>query len=182
VHETEEDVLRLEALLSSSFANAGDHLTSIISEQRRLSARDLCRYFVGVRPLVVATTTRLGEPRCSAVDGLLVRGHLWFSTAANSLKVRHLEVRPGLSGAHVIGDDVGVFVHGQARLVQGASEEAALLAPIWRSACGGAPEEWVDDPRDARYVEILPSSMFTFVSNYEQFESMCENPTSEDPR
>lgn len=119
VFETPSELASLDALMHQSFERAGAHLTGIISPDRRLSAASLARYLVGVRHLVVATVSAKGEPRCSAVDGLFLHGRFWFTTSADSLKAVHLERRPALSAAHVIGDDVGVFIHGRARVVRG---------------------------------------------------------------
>jgi general stress protein 26 len=174
VHETDAELDALDAILGRSFGAAGSHLTGIISESRRLSARDLCAYLVGIRHFVVATTTAGCEPRCSAVDTLFLHGRVWFSTSGTSVKARHLEHRDAVSAAHVIGDDVGVFVHGTARIVRGATEEASALAPFWREVYDGTPEDWVDAPHDARYVEIVPSSMYTYAFNRERFEALVE--------
>jgi general stress protein 26 len=172
VHETEAEYDALDAILDRSFAAAGPHLTGIISEQRRLRARDLGAYLVGVKHFVVATTTAAGEPRCSAVDTLFLHGHVWFSTSMSAAKARHLERRAAVSAAHVIGDDVGVFVHGTARIVLGGTDEAAMLAPHWRDVYGATPEDWVDAPHDARYVEIVPASMYTYAFDRARFEEL----------
>jgi hypothetical protein len=173
VHETDAELDALDALLDGSFAAAGEHLTGIIRPDRRLSARELCAYLVGVRHFVVASTTATGEPRCSAVDTLLLRGHLWFTSSATSAKARQLERRPATSLAHVRGDEVGVFVHGRVRVVRGATEEAATLAPFWRDVYGGStPEDWVDEPGQARYFEVLPSAMYTYVFSRDRFEAL----------
>jgi general stress protein 26 len=175
VHETVSELVSLDALLDRSFAAAGPHLTGIISPERRLTARQLRDYLVGVTHFVVATTSAAGEPRCSAVDTLFLHGRVWFSTSSSAAKVRHLERRPALSAAHVIGDDVGIFVHGHARLVRGATPEAAALAPHWRDAYGGGtPEDWVEDPADARYVEIVPTALYTYAFDHDRFESLLE--------
>jgi general stress protein 26 len=179
VHETDADLEALDAILERSFDAAGPHLTGIISETRRLSARDLCAYLVGTKHFVVATTTARGEPRCSAVDTLFLHGHVWFSTSGTSAKARQLERRAAVSAAHVIGDDVGVFVHGTARIVRGATEAAATLAPFWRDVYEATPEDWVDAPHDARYIEIVPASMYTYAFNRERFEALVERgPTA----
>lgn len=172
MHETTVELDALDALLARSFAAAGSHLTGIISAPRRLSATDLVAYLVGVKHFVVATTTSRCEPRCSAVDTLFLHGNVWFSTSRTSAKAQHLERRAAVSAAHVIGDDVGVFVHGTARIVRGATEEAAVLAPHWRHAYGSTPEDWVDAPHDARYVQIVAASMYTYAFNRERFEAM----------
>jgi general stress protein 26 len=174
VFETSSELVALDALLAESFERAGDHLTSIISRDRRLSAADLSRYLVGVRHLVVATVTSGGEPRCSAVDGLFIHGRFWFSTSGHSFKARHLERRPSLSGAHVVGDDVAVFVHGRARVVHGGPGEADEIRHFWTEVYDGSPEDWVPAPSDARYIEIVPRSMYSYAFSRDRFEEMCE--------
>ena len=176
MHETPEELDELDALLARSFSTAGDHLTGIIKPARRLSARDLCAYLVGVKHFVVASTTPDGAPRCSAVDTLFLHGHVWFSTSGTSFKARQLERRPATSLAHVVGEDVGVFVHGNARVVRGGTEEAAALTPSWRAIYDATPEDWVERPEDARYVEVLPSAMFTYAFDRERFASLLGDP------
>ena len=171
--ETSSELVALDALLAESFDRAGDHLTSIISPDRRLSAADLSRYLVGVRHLVVATVTSAGEPRCSAVDGLFLHGHFWFSTSGHSFKAHHLERRPALSGAHVVGDDVAVFAHGRARVVPGGPGGADELRHLWTEVYHASPEDWVPTSTDARYIEIVPSSMYSYAFSRDRFEEMC---------
>ena len=176
--ETPGELTSLEDLLDKSFERAGAHLTGIIAPDRRLSASDLARYLVGVRHLVVATVTARGEPRCSAVDGLFLHGRFWFTSSADSFKAAHLEHRPALSAAHVIGDDVGIFIHGRARVVRGGPGEADDLRPFWTEIYKSSPEDWVATPSDARYFEIEPSSMFSYAHSRERFETMCERGES----
>jgi general stress protein 26 len=179
--ETTDELAALDELLAASFAGAGDHLTAIISPERRLGATDLCRYLTGVKHLVLSTVTAACEPRCSAVDGLFLHGSFWFSTSATSLKARHLDRRPALSAAHVIGDDVGVFVHGHARVVRGATEASASISHYWSEVYGGGtPEDWVPTPSDARYVQIVALSMFTYAFNRDRFEALLDGAASGD--
>ncbi len=178
--ETPEELASLDSLLAASFGRAGDHLTSIISSDRRLSGADLARYLVGVRHLVVASVTAAGEPRCSAVDGLFLHGRFWFSTSGASFKARHLERRPALSAAHVVGDDVAVFVHGRARIVRGGPGDADALRHYWTEVYEASPEDWVPSPSDARYVEIVPSSMYSYAFSRERFEAMCDRAAPEE--
>ncbi len=172
--ESASELKALDELLSDSFAKAGSHLTGIISPDRRLSAGDLTRYLVGVRHLVVATVTRNGEPRCSAVDGLFIHGRFWFTTSADSLKAAHLEKRPAVSAAHVVGDDVGVFVHGHVRMVRGGPGDADELRHYWTDIYKSSPEDWVTTPSDARYFEVVASSMYSYAFSRERFEELCE--------
>jgi hypothetical protein len=171
--ETTEELATLDTLMHESFARAGSHLTEIISPDRRLSAVDLSRYLVGVRHLVVATVSAAGEPRCSAVDGLFLHGRFWFTTSAQSVKARHLAQRTSLSAAHVVGDDIGVFVHGRARVVHGGPGEADQLRPYWIDVYDSSPEDWVATPADMRYIEIVATSLYSYAFSRERFEAMC---------
>lgn len=182
MHETPDELAALQALLDASFGRAGDHLVDIITPERRLSAADTCRYLVGVKHFVLATTTAQGEPRCSAVDGLFLHGRVWWTSSGASFKARHAERRPAVSAAHVVGDDVAVFVHGHARVVHGGTDEAAALAPYWQAIYeGSTPEEWVETPADARYAEIVPTAMFTFASSRDRFEALFEQAAPSNP-
>ena|GEM_PF-1338724 len=172
--ETDGELQAVQALLDSSFASAGEHLTGIISPERRLTAAELCAYLTGVKHLVVSTVSATCEPRCSAVDGLFLHASLWFSTSATLLKARHLERRPALSAAHVIGD-VGVFVHGLARVTCGATDAAAALSHSWSDVYGsGTPEVWVSTPSDARCVQIAATSLFTYAFSRDRFDALID--------
>jgi hypothetical protein len=117
VHETAEDLDRLQELLDASAARASEHLTSIITPARRLTAPQLCSVLTGMCTLALATTTATGEPRVSGVDGHFLRGRWLFTTSGTAVKARQLRARPACSVAHLRGDDLGVFVHGRASLM-----------------------------------------------------------------
>lgn len=121
---------------------------------------------------MVATVTKSGEPRCSAVDGLFLHGHLWFTTSGDAVKAKRLEERSALSAVHIVGDDVGVFIHGHARVVRGGPGEADALRHYWTELYDSSPEEWVATPQDSRCVEVMATSMFTYAFNRERFEAM----------
>jgi hypothetical protein len=125
VHETAEDLDRLQVLLDASAARASEHLTSIVTPSRRLTAPQLSSVLTGMCTLALATTTAAGEPRVSGVDGHFLRGRWLFTTSGTAVKVRHLRTRPACSVAHLRGDDLGVFVHGRASLMSSAD------APSW---------------------------------------------------
>jgi hypothetical protein len=67
-----------------------------------------------VRVLAVATVTAAGEPVVAPVDGIFFRGSLHFGSAPDSLRVRHLTIRPAVSATHVEGERLAVVVHGRA--------------------------------------------------------------------
>jgi hypothetical protein len=125
VHETPEDLDRLQSLLDASAGRASEHLTSIVTPERRLTAPQVCSVLTGMCTLALSTVTAHGEPRVSGVDGHFLRGRWLFTTSGTAVKVRHLRARPSCSVAHLRGDDLGVFVHGRTVLM-GSAE-----APAW---------------------------------------------------
>src|ERR1700751_1332683 len=61
VHESADDIDRVQALLDRSYAAAGPHLRSIHTEQRRLTAADLVVRLQGMCLLVLATVNSAGR-------------------------------------------------------------------------------------------------------------------------
>ena len=60
--ETPEEMDGLQQLLDRSAVAAGPHLRGIITDDRRLSAAQVCQLMQGLRLLVVATVTADGRP------------------------------------------------------------------------------------------------------------------------
>ncbi len=160
MHETPDDLAALQHSLDSSYEQAGEHLRSIHTPERRVHADDLARWLRGVRVLHLATVTANGEPRVSPVDGIFYRGRFHFGSGAESVRFRHLRRRPAVSASHAVGETFAVVVHGDAVEVDVAQPEhagfrAALLQvyPDW--------EEWYEDPPPP-YAQIVPRLMFAY--------------------
>lgn len=56
--ETDDDLLRLQEMLDRTLARANPHLTSIVSPERRLSARQIVRYLQGTKHVAFATVNQ----------------------------------------------------------------------------------------------------------------------------
>lgn len=127
MHESPEDIQRLQAILDASYERAGAHLTGIHTVEARLSAEDLVRSLHGMNVFVVATTTRDGRPRTGPVDTFLYRGELRFGTSATAVRARHLARSPAVSATHVRGEALVATAHGTARLLDmdGADDDFA---------------------------------------------------------
>jgi hypothetical protein len=151
VYETDEDVVRLQALLDASHAAATDHLRSIIHGRRVLSARDLVALLTGMKVLSVATVTAHGEPRISAVDGHFLHGTWSFSTSGTSAKARHLQDRPQVSVAHVDNEELGVFSHGRVEDLAVGDDDYDETLGHWTRHYGSSPLSWGRDIRIYRY-------------------------------
>jgi hypothetical protein len=141
VDESSQDLARLQKLLDDSFARASEHLVSIMTGERRIPADRLATMLPSPAVLNVATVTRSGEPRLSAVDGHFLRGHWYWTTAAASPKARQLAARPAVSASYTPRDGFGVFCHGTAALL-GAGAERDRLAARFHEVYGQSFDDW----------------------------------------
>jgi hypothetical protein len=134
VYESDGDLDALQQLIDSSFARASEHLRSIMTPQRRLSALELVAALPAPAVLNVATVTARGEPRISAVDGHFLSGAWHFGTAKASPKAVQMRARPATSAAYTPRDGFGVFCHGRAVRLTGAALER--LDEHWQRVYG----------------------------------------------
>ena len=123
MHETPEDLAALQKLIDDSYASAGEHLLSIHTPERRLSAERLAEMLTGVRVLALATVSAKGEPIAGPVDGLFFRGRFFFGSSPESVRFKHLRARPAVSAVHTVGEELAVTVHGTTREIDVRSPE-----------------------------------------------------------
>jgi hypothetical protein len=163
--ETPEELAALQDLLDVSMATAGSHLRDIITDERRLSARELTDRLQGMRLLVLATVTADGRPLAGPVDGYFLHGTFWFSSGNEAVRIRHLAARPACSATYLPGDELAVTVHGRAERVslddRACSELRQAMLDEYLPKQGPSFEEWLDNA-DAVGVRIAPEKMFTF--------------------
>jgi len=163
--ETPEEIGRLQDLLDRSAAGAGAHLRDIITDERRLSAAQVCELLQGMRLLVAATVTADGRPLAGPVDGYFLHGSFYFSSGRDSVRMRHLAARPAVSATHLPGDELAVTVHGRAEILalDDPASQALRQAMLdeYLPKQGPSFEEWLDD-LDGWAARIEPEKMFTF--------------------
>lgn len=166
MYETAEELDRLQALLDASAARAGRHLRSIITEQRRLNAAQLCVQLSGMRSVTVATVTAAGRPLSSPVDGYFLNGSFWFSTSRHSIRARHLSRRPAVSVSHLPHERLAVFAHGDAVLVDFPSPQTSELRQAmlehYLPLQGSSFQQWLDTMNDGVAARVDASKLFAF--------------------
>ncbi len=168
MQETEADVAALQELLDRSMADAGRHLRSIITEERRVDAAGLCRRLQGVRLLVLATVSADGRPLASPVDGIFYRGAFHFGTGADAVRLAHIRRRAEVSATHLPGEEFDVTVHGRAVLLDLRAPEHAgfrsCVLDVYLPRYGPQfEEEFLGGEEGAPvYSRIEPDRMFTF--------------------
>ena len=118
MHETAEDLEKLQDLLDRSYAAGGTHLQRVITPERRLTAVDLAE---PTRPACRLLTARDGHrrrpPARRPVDGVFFRGAFHFGSAPDSVRIRHVRERPHVTATHLPGEELSVTVHGRAVFV-----------------------------------------------------------------
>jgi hypothetical protein len=163
--ETPEELDRLQTLLDASMATAGPHLRDIISDERRLDARQLTERLQGMCLLVLATATADGRPLAGPVDGYFLHGTFWFSSGTESVRMQHLAARPAVSATHLPGEELAVTVHGRAECLpmddQACAELRQAMLDEYLPKQGPSFEEWFDNV-DAVAARIEPEKLFTF--------------------
>jgi hypothetical protein len=165
VHETEGDLIALQALLDRSYAAAGTHLLRIHSPERRLRAEQVAERLEGMCLLALATVTADGRPIVGPVDGIFYRGAFHFGSAPDSVRFRHIEARPWVSATHLPGEELAVTVHGRAVGVDIRDEQSAgfrqTLLDIYVPRYGA---QWEEEFLDSGplYARIDAERMFTF--------------------
>jgi uncharacterized pyridoxamine 5'-phosphate oxidase family protein len=166
VHESTADVEALQRLLDRSYEAAGAHLLSIHTAERRLNAEEVIERLRGMCLLALATVTADCHPIVGPVDGVFFAGAFHFGSSPNSVRFRHIRVRPWVSASHVPSEEFAVTVHGRAVLVDvRAAEGAALrrtLLEIYTPRYGPEWETFLDS--GPVYARIDADRMFTFAA------------------
>jgi hypothetical protein len=162
VHETRADVAALQQLLDRSYAAAGSHLLSIHTRERRLSAEQVVERLTGMCLLALATVTADQRPIVGPVDGILYRGAFHFGSSPESLRFRHIRLRPQVSATHLPGEELAVTVHGRATGVSTApgSGFRQVLLDTYRPRYGEEWEQFLDS--GPVYARIDADRMFGF--------------------
>lgn len=162
MHETPEDLTRLQQLIDRSYETAGPHLLRIHDEERRMTADQVAERLTGMCLLSLATVTADCRPIVGPVDGIFYKGSFHFGSSPDSIRVRHIRVRPQVSATHLPGEQLAVTVHGRAAPVDVRADGfRQTLLDIYVPRYG---TQWADEFLDAGpvYFRIDAERMFTF--------------------
>jgi uncharacterized pyridoxamine 5'-phosphate oxidase family protein len=166
MHESEDEIRELQALLDRTLARANPHLTGIVTPERRLTARQVVRYLQGTKHVAFATVNERGQPRVAPLDGVFIHGRFTVSTGGEAARLRHLRANPACSAAHMDGDTVGIVVHGRATIFVRGDDGVDEIEPVWRELYGSSPFEWGEG---VAFMRIEPSSMWAYAFHPENF-------------
>ena len=161
MHESRDDLVRLQSLLDRSYEAAGPHLREGITPERRLTAEDLAGRLDGMCLLTLATVTADGRPINGPVDGFFYRGEWYFGSSPESLRFRHIRKRPQVSATYLPGEENSVTTHGRAVEIDARTHDDGGFAEVvvgYYSARFDGAEAMLD----SAYARIEAERMFTF--------------------
>ncbi len=165
MYENPEELDRLQQLLDESAQSAGPHMRGIITDERRLTAKQLTDRLQGMVLLVLATVTADGRPLVGPVDGYFIHRSFYFSSGRESVRMRHLLVRPATSAAHLPSEELAVTVHGTAELFELSDPERPELRQAmldhYLPLQGPSFEEWMN-AQDGLAARVVAQKLFTF--------------------
>lgn len=171
MHETPEDMERLQALLDRSIERAGAFLRqSFEMPEHSLSAGQLTRYLRGIQNVAFATTTAKGEPRVAPIGSLFSRGRFYIPTVATAARTRMVMARPAVSLTHFVGDDLAIIAHGSATVIPVDHADFAALEAMHREANGQSVRDW----GEGAYLRVEAETLVTFARYPDQFPSGAE--------
>ncbi len=166
MHETPEDMKRLQALLDGSIERAGAFLRSSFEmPEHSLSAGQLVRYLQGIQNVAFATVTAKGEPRVAPIGSLFYRGLFHIPTVATAARTRMVTARPAVSLTHFVGDDLAIIVHGSAMAIPTGHADFAAIEAMQRAANGSSVRDW----GEGIYLRVAAATLVTFARYPEQF-------------
>ena len=164
--ETPAELLELQRLFDATLSRANPHMLSIVTAERRLTARQVATYLMGTRHVSFATVTRNGEPRVSPLDSLFIHGRFTMGTGGGAARIRHLRANPACSATYLEGDRVAVVVNGKVEWIGPDHLDHDEIHEIWRATYGSDP---YDLGPDVTLFRIEPASMWAYAGDPEQF-------------
>jgi hypothetical protein len=144
LHETDDDIDRLQDLLDRSHARSGEHLRSAFDQANRVSATTLVERLPGIFEMHLAVVTADGAPLAAPVDGFVLRGTICIGLPERSVRARLVRRDPRVS-ASFVSDTVSFIVHGTAVEVDEAHPWFDLYDRTARGLYVAQYGEWFDD-------------------------------------
>ncbi|HSK93404.1 MAG TPA: pyridoxamine 5'-phosphate oxidase family protein [Candidatus Angelobacter sp.] len=162
--ETDAETAELQQLIDRTMRTANPHMRSIVSPERRLTARQVTTYLQGTKHVVFATIDE-DEPRASPLDALFIHGRFTMSTGRRAAKVRHLRANPACSAVHMDGDRVAVVVNGRVEWLERDHPDHDVVHRAWTAQYGSDPYTW----GDVVFFRVQPVTMWAYASDPSQF-------------
>ncbi len=141
--ETDTEIADLQRLFDRTLRTANPHMASIVTEPRRLTARQVATFLQGTKHVAFANV-HAGETRISPLDALFIHGRFTMSTGAGATKVRDLQANPACSAVHMDGDRIAVVTNGRVEWIERDHPDHDGIHAAWTDTYGSDPYTWGD--------------------------------------
>lgn len=171
MHETPDDLTRLQALLDASIAEAGPFLrASFEMPAHSLSAAQLAGALQGIVHVALATVTAKGEPRVEPICALFYRGTFYIPTTAKAARTRHIRQRPAVSLICFRDNGFALILHGRASVITPNDPAFATLDAQYQVAGGSSVLAW----GEGIYLRIEPDVLYTHARTPEAYKGLTD--------
>lgn len=167
MRETRDELDQLQRMFDAHLAKANPHMTSIVTPERRLTAKQVSRYLDGIRHVAFATVTPKGQPRVSPLDTLFLHGRFTLSTATGATRIGHLRANAACSAVYMEADRIAVVANGTVEWITPEHIDHDEIHRAWLGAYESDPYTW----GDIVLFRIAPISMWAYASHPEEFPS-----------
>jgi hypothetical protein len=162
MHESDDDLDRLDSVIVSSIERAGPFIRkSFDIPEKSIQAAELVQRMDGFRTIALAVATSDGRPIVSPVGSVLWQGEFAVPTVASSTKARLVRSQPAVSLTYYEEDDFAVLVQGEARLVSGGD---SLFCSLDEYLVGRFEESTNDWGRKGEgvFIVVRPTRLMTY--------------------
>jgi hypothetical protein len=164
--ETPAEIVELQRLFDATLRRVNDHMLSIVTPERRLSARQVIAYLQGTKHVAFASVTPKGEPRVAPLDALFIHGHFVMGTGGSAARLRNLRANPACSAVHMDGERVAVVVNGTVEWIGRDHPAHDELIEVWLRIYGSDPYSLGPG---VTFFRVVPASMWAFATHPEEF-------------
>lgn len=169
VRETPSELAALQTLIDRSLERTGPHMKAIVHPgEYSLSAKQVVKLLDGMKTVAVAAPGPNGDPLVAPMDGWFLHGRFFFSSSADSVRVKGLRKRPRASIAYFEGERFLINAHGPAVLMFRGHPEVTEIDAIFKEHYGGSAFDWSDD---GVYVRLDADRFFTYSRTPKEFPS-----------
>ena len=167
MHETAEELERLQALLDASIEQASAFLRSSFEMPgHSLSAAQLATHLRGGLTAALSTVTARGEPRVAPISALFLHAGFYVPTVAEAVRARHIAQRPASSLTYFERTDLAVIAHGQATIISADHPDFAELDAA-QVACGNqSVRDWQGH---GVYLHLHPARLYTYAREPDRY-------------
>ena len=164
--ESPDEIAELQRLFDATLSRANEHMLSIVTPDRRLTARQVVAYLQGTRQVAFATVTIRGEPRVSPLDSHFIHGRFTMGTGGGAARLRNLRANPACSATYMEGERIAVVVNGAVEWLSRDHPDHHEIHGIWTAIYGLDPYDLAEG---VTLFRIAPTSMWAFASHPEEF-------------